>query len=103
MEGEMILFDTDSFIELMRGNALVAACAREVGMDSVYINPVIKAEIQFKAVDKNDLKRVNARLDAFPVIPFDDDISDRFSNIFERYTLSHRPGVADMLIAATAV
>jgi tRNA(fMet)-specific endonuclease VapC len=84
----MILFDTDAFIELMRGNTSVVDYVREVGINSIYINPVIKSEIQFKAINKRDLVVVNSRLEAYPVIPLYDDISHKFS---------------DMLVAAIAV
>ena len=99
----MILCDTDAFVEMMRGNGIVVDFVKVVGIDSIYINPAIKSEIQFKAINKRDLSIVNSRLDSFPVIPLDDDISEKFSSIFEKYVLSHRPGVADILVAATAV
>ena len=99
----MILFDTDAFIELMRRNAEVIDFVKGIDLSSIYINPIIKAEIQFKAVNKRDLAVVNSRIETYPVIPLDDDISEKFSELFERFTLSHRPGVADMLIASTAI
>jgi tRNA(fMet)-specific endonuclease VapC len=103
MGEKMILFDSDAFIELMRQNAEVVDFVRSVDLSSIYINPIIKAEIQFKAINKRDLALVNSRIDAYPVIPLDDGISEKFSDLFEKYILSHRPGVADMLVASTAV
>lgn len=103
MEQKIILCDTDAFIELMRQNPDVVSYLREIGFDSIYINPIIKAEIQFKAINKRDLLFINSRLEPFPVIPLDDDIADKFSRIYEKHLLSFRPSVPDMLIAATAL
>ena len=103
MVEKIILFDTDAFLEMMRENVEVINFVKGIDLDSVYINPIIKAEIQFKAINKRDLSVINAKLEGYPIIPLDDDISEKFSEMYERYLLSRRPGIADMLIAATAV
>ena len=87
----MILFDSDSFIELMRRNAEIVNLVNDIGINSIYINPIVKAEIQFKAINKRDLAVIDSKLDLYPSIPLDDDISDKFSALFEKYLLSHRP------------
>ena len=45
------------------------------------------------------MSAINSKIEGYPIIPLDDDISE----LYEKYLLSHRPGIADMLIAATAV
>ena len=50
MGEKIILFDTDAFLEMMRENVEVINFVKGIDLDSVYINPIIKAEIQFKAI-----------------------------------------------------
>ena len=69
----------------------------------MYINSVIKAEVQCKAVDKHDLTALNRRLEFIPVIPLDQNISETFNRLFEKYLMAYRPSVPDMLIAATCL
>src|SRR5688572_8476846 len=99
----MILCDTDVIVELWRNNTGVAERIHELGAENLYINSITKAEIQNKAINKKDLINITKRLKEFPLIVLDDDISELFNQLFEKYLLSHRPAVPDMLIAATAL
>ncbi len=103
MDEEMILCDSDVIVELWRNNPGVVELIKQLGEENLYINAIIKAEIQNKAVDKRDLRHINQRLENFPLIMLDDDISEKFNDLFEKYLLSHRPAVPDMLVAATAL
>jgi tRNA(fMet)-specific endonuclease VapC len=55
------------------------------------------------AKDKTDLKKIEKQLSKYTPIPINADITDIFIDIFKTFTLSHRPGIADTLIAATAI
>jgi predicted nucleic acid-binding protein len=78
MGEKMILFDTDAFLEMMRENVEVVDFVKGIDLDSIYINPIIRGEIQFKAINKRDLSVINSKLEGYPVIPLDDDISEKF-------------------------
>lgn len=55
------------------------------------------------AKDKADFKRIEKQLNKYTTIPINTDISEIFTDLFKKLTLSHRPGIADTLIAATAL
>ncbi len=55
------------------------------------------------AKDKADFKRIENQLSNYTPIPINVNISDIFIDLFKSLTLSHRPGIADTLIAATAL
>ncbi|MBS1657352.1 MAG: type II toxin-antitoxin system VapC family toxin [Bacteroidetes bacterium] len=73
------------------------------GFNNIAISPVTVAEIQAGERDKLSLNNTMKKLSAIPVIPIDAVISLRFSELFHRYCLSHRPSIPDVLIAATAL
>ncbi|MBX7139964.1 MAG: type II toxin-antitoxin system VapC family toxin [Chitinophagales bacterium] len=73
------------------------------GFNNIAISPVTVAEIQAGERDKLALNNTMKKLSAIPVIPIDAVISLRFSELFHRYCLSHRPSIPDVLIAATAL
>jgi tRNA(fMet)-specific endonuclease VapC len=55
------------------------------------------------AKDKRDFKLIEKQLTKYTAIPINTDITDIFIYLFKTLTLSHRPGIADTLIAATAL
>ena len=46
---------------------------------------------------------IENQLAKYTTIPLNIDISEIFFDLFKTFTLSHRPGIADTLIAATAL
>jgi predicted nucleic acid-binding protein len=55
------------------------------------------------AKDKTNFKKIEKQLSNYTSIPINTDINDIFIDLFKTFTLSHRPGIADTLIAATAL
>lgn len=103
MGTEIIIYDSDSMIEYLRRNNEMVDMMEELGLDKTYINSIVKAEVQNKAIDKHDLQLINKRVEFFPVIPFDSEISDLFEKLFKKYVLGYRPSIPDLIIAATAI
>jgi len=99
----MVIFDTTVLIELYRGNTKVKAEIENIKSDIFYISSITVAEFLVGARDKNDIVRIKKQLEKYTIIPINTDISELFVNLFESYALSHRPGIADTLIAATAL
>src|SRR6201986_4485390 len=99
----MVIFDTDILIELYRGNLAVREEVLRIHSNVFYISSITAAEFMVGAKDKADFKRIEKQLSKYTLIPINTEISDIFIDLFKSLTLSHRPGIADTLIAATAL
>lgn len=85
------------------GNQAVKEEIQKMPFSVFYISSITAAEFMVGARDKADLKNIENQLSKYTIIPINTQISDVFTDIFKTYTLSHRPGIADTLIAATAL
>jgi tRNA(fMet)-specific endonuclease VapC len=99
----MVIFDTNILIELYRGNLAVKDEIQQLRSNVFYISSITVAEFMVGARDKADLKRIEKQLSKYTHISINTDITDIFLDLFRTHTLSHRPGIADTLIAATAL
>ena len=99
----MVIFDTNILIELYRGNNAVKEDIERIKSDVFYLSSITVAEFMVGAKDKADLSRIEKQLSKYTPIPINNEISAIFTDLFRTYTLSHRPGIADTLIAATSL
>jgi len=99
----MVIFDTNILIEIYRGNDAVKRHIESLGVSVIYISSITIAEFLVGAKDKADLKRFEKLLDVYTHLPLNASITEIFLNLFRAYSLSHRPAIADVLIAATAL
>jgi tRNA(fMet)-specific endonuclease VapC len=99
----MVIFDTNVLIELYRGNEAVKDEVIKLKSNVFYVSSITVAEFLVGAKDKADFKRIEKQLSKYTPIPINADITDIFLDLFRSLTLSHRPGIADTLIAATAL
>jgi tRNA(fMet)-specific endonuclease VapC len=99
----MVIFDTNILIELYRGNLTVKEDVANMKSGIFYVSSITAAEFIIGAKDKADFKRIEQQLDKYTVIPITADISDTFLSLFKTYTLSQKPSIPDILIAATAL
>jgi tRNA(fMet)-specific endonuclease VapC len=99
----MVIFDTNILIELYRGNVAVREKIQHIKPDVFYVSSITVAEFTVGAKNKDDLKTIETQLSKYTPIPINTEISDIFIDLFKTFTLKHRPGIADTLIAATAL
>ena len=99
----MVIFDTNILIELYRGNIAVKEEIERIKSNVFYISSITVSEFMVGAKDKADLKKIEKQLSYYTAIPINTEITDIFIDLFKTLTLSHRPGIADTLIAATAL
>jgi len=99
----MVIFDTNILIELYRGNPIVKQEVLQLDPDIFYISVITVAGFMVGAKDKHDLVRIENQLSKYITIPLNPEISEIFIDLFKRFTLGRRPGIADTLIAATAL
>ncbi len=55
------------------------------------------------AKDKADLRQIQTHLSNYTFLSINEGINRIFLELFNSYSLSHRPGIADTFIAATAL
>ena len=60
-------------------------------------------EFYFGALNKRELPLIDRHLNKFGILPVNEKISAIFVDLMYKYCLSHKPFIADMLIAATAL
>lgn len=99
----MVIFDTTVLIELYRGNQTVKDTIAEIGSGVFYISDITVAEFLVGAKDKPDLIKLEKYLKNYTSLALNENISNIFIKHYKTFALSHRPGIADMLIAATAL
>lgn len=101
--GKTVLFDTDVLIWVFRGN-LKAAHALEA-QDGRFVSIVTYMELVQGARNRKEVRQIKDFLGdaAVTVIPLTENIGHRASIYIEEYGLGTAMGVADALIAATAV
>ena len=98
-----MIFDTDIFIWIQRGNLKAAAL-----VDSThdrYLSTQSYMELLQCARDKKEHQNTKTFLKdfAFQVLPFSSNIGHRAAIYIEEYSLSHSMRAGDAIIAATAV
>jgi len=103
MDPEIILFDTDTYIDYMRQNPDVMGYVSVIGEASVFVNTIVYAELLYKSVSKAELAKLETRLSGLSIININSEIADIFTETFKQYILSHRPAIPDMMIAATCL
>ncbi|MEA1911195.1 MAG: type II toxin-antitoxin system VapC family toxin [Spirochaetota bacterium] len=98
-----MIFDTDIFIWVQRGNKKAAELME--GSDKKYLSIQTYMELLQGADNKNQYKYVKDFLSSFSfeVLPLTENIGHRASIYIEEYSLSSGVRSGDAIIAATAV
>jgi hypothetical protein len=98
-----MIFDTDIFIWVQRGNEKAARLMEKV--EDRYLSIQTYMELLQSAKDKEQHKYVKDFISSFNfvVLPFTENIGHRASIYIEEYTLSSNLRAGDAIIAATAV
>jgi predicted nucleic acid-binding protein len=101
--GGTMLFDTDIFIWVQKGNAS-AALLMETSEEH-YLSVQTYMELLQSAQNKKQHKQIKDFLTAFDfiIIPFTENIGHRACIYIEEYTLSNGIRAGDAIIAATAI
>lgn len=99
----MILCDTNILIEFYKNNRQIKDSLRQIGLQNLAVSVITVAELYYGAIDKAELRKIKKHLALLHQIPVTKDVSIRFLELLQNYALSHRPGIPDALIAATAL
>ncbi len=100
---ELIILDTDILIEIIRKNITVIQKCDRMGTEKLAISSISFNEFLAGSRDKQDLQRNIKFLKRFKLISINRNIDRLFTELYKTYAISHRPGIPDMLIAATSL
>jgi predicted nucleic acid-binding protein len=99
----MILCDTNILIEFYKANPTVIQTLQHIGSVHIAVSVITKAELFYGARDKQELAKIERHLSFCRCYRLNDSISVLFIELMNRYSLSHKVSIPDMLIAATAI
>ena len=101
-KNEMIICDTNIFINLFRGQEKTKMALNKIGNDNIAFSIITYAEIIY-GTPKTKLLPIKSFFDQLTLIDLDTDISKLFKGLVLSYSFSHKVGIPDTLIAATAI
>ena len=99
----MLLVDTNILIDYLRQNLQAVAFVTENGKANLALSPIVVMEVFQGVLNKADFQRTRKVLNGFTVLDFDISIARLAMQLQQQYVLSHRIGIPDALIAATAL
>jgi len=103
MEPKIVLCDTSVMIDWFSGNKDVEDLLKQTDEYYFFLSIITKAELQQGAENKLHLRKINRAIEKFPVIEVELKSSQLFSELFEKYFLSHQCSIPDMLTDAIAL
>ena len=103
MAKKILMLDTNIVIDFLRQKPEVITFIGNYGKENLAISPIVAMEIYQGVLDKTDLDRTRKRLKGFATLNLDNEIISLALQLQLRYILSHRMGIPDSIIAATAL
>jgi tRNA(fMet)-specific endonuclease VapC len=100
---QIILCDTNIFIEIYRGNNTIIEILKIIGQQNIAVSDVTCAELLYGARNKKELQTIRKDLNKLTVLPIQTAISTLSVTLIEKYSLSHNLSLPDALIGATAL
>ena len=100
---QAVICDTNIVIELFKNNSEVVEACLGIGVNNLCISSITVGEFYFGALDKKEIISIRKHLEQFAVLPVNESVSFIFVELMQKYCLSHKPFIGDMLIAATAL
>jgi len=98
----MILLDTNVLIEILKGNAKtiekIEFFDKELAISSITV-----MELFYGAINKAEVKKLEAFVALFKIIDIDEKISKESTSLIKTYAKSHNLDIPDAMIASTAL
>ncbi len=99
----MILCDTDILIEFYKNSDHILQELHTIGQRNLAVSVITQAELYFGALNKAELHKIHTHLQSISRVALDTLISVKFLTLMETYSLIHKLGLPDAIIAATAI
>lgn len=101
-KGEIVLCDTNIFINLFKGHENIKAALAKIGNENIALSIITYAEIIY-GTSKSKLTAIKSFFNHYKIIDIDSGISKEFKGIVLNYSYKHHIKIPDAFIAATAV
>ena len=93
---ESLILDTNILIEILKNNK---ETIKEVEKYNIhYISEVTKMELFYGALNKSELKKLKRFIELFEIIPINETISNKASDLVYKFAKSHNLNIPDSLI-----
>jgi predicted nucleic acid-binding protein len=103
MEQELILCDTNIFINWFAGNTKTIEALKNIGLTNILIPSVTVMEL-FQGIQNNqELAKLKKKLKNYNIIHYNEKSSGLAIQLIEKYKLSHNLLIPDAIIAAIAI
>ena len=97
------MLDTNIVVDYLRQKPNAVAFIENYGKANLALSPIVSMEVYQGVLNKQDLERTRKKLNGFASLPLDQPIVQLAQQLQQRYVLSHKMGIPDTLIAATAL
>ncbi|MFM9838204.1 MAG: type II toxin-antitoxin system VapC family toxin [Cyclobacteriaceae bacterium] len=102
-EKGIVILDTNILIEIIRKNREVIQKCDSAGTENLAISSIRRSEFLLGSRDKEDFEKNKKFVSKFSLLKVTEPIDNIFTELYELFSLSHRPGIPYLLIAATAL
>ena len=98
----MFLTDTDVLIDFLRGNEKAIEFISE-NSENILVSTITVTELYAGLRNENEMNELDSFLGLFQIISIDAEIAKKAGLLKREYLKSHNLGIADCLIAASAI
>lgn len=98
----MFLTDTDVLIDFLRGNEKAIEFISE-NSENILVSTITVTELYAGLRNENEMNELDSFLGLFQIISIDAEIAKNAGLLKREYLKSHNLGIADCLIAASAI
>jgi predicted nucleic acid-binding protein len=99
----MLLLDTCIVIDYLRNKPDAVRFIDNAGKNHFYLSTAVTIELYKGVRNRTELRTLQKEIQRFKLLEIDQNISKIANKLAETYALSHKMGLADTLIAATAL
>jgi predicted nucleic acid-binding protein len=100
----LTIFDTDILINVGRGDIEAINCLQNYSQTAILaISIITQMELIVGCRDKKELQSLKKFFKQFQILKISETISEKSSELLEKYRLSHGLLIPDAIIAATAI
>lgn len=98
-----LLFDTDVIIDYLRGYEKAKSFLSSNSCNNLFLSSITIAELFAGVRGENEVIAINSLLSSFDIIDVDKEIARQGGLLKQKYNKSNGMGLADALIAASAI
>ncbi|MCP5048695.1 MAG: type II toxin-antitoxin system VapC family toxin [bacterium] len=103
MEEDLVLFDTNVFINFFNGSEETVDIFKRLGNKRILIPSVTVMELYQGRGNKTELNSMKKKIKHYSILHFNSDVSRLAIEYINTYNLSHNLQIPDAIIAASAV